>query len=90
MNNTIARLWYGDGNPARRAGQNSAEIKELEALIQRNHEKLHGSLHEQQRAILEAYHDCMDEYVCITTEQAFCDGFCLGAKLTAEALTADL
>lgn len=42
----------------------------------------------KQKELFEKYNDCMNEYIAAISEQAFCDGFCVGTKITAEALSA--
>ena len=86
MTNTIANLWNGNLEPIRYLGQNSKEIKQLENLLERNQEKLEETLTEISKKLFEKYNDCMNEYILLTTEQAFCDGFCLGVKIISEAL----
>lgn len=87
MTNTIAQLWNGNLEPIRYLGVTNAEMKELEILMQRNLEKLEGNLNEKAKELFQKYDDCLNEYILISSEQAFCDGFCLGTKITAEALT---
>ena len=87
MTKMIAQLWSGNLEPARHSGKNNAEIQELENLMQRNLEKLENNLTEHQKKIFENYNNCLSEYIILTAEQAFCDGYCVGTKLAAEALT---
>ena len=87
MTKTIAQLWNGNLEPVVYSGRNNPEIKKLENLMQRNLEKLEQDIDENSRKIFEKYNDCINQYLIATGEQAFCDGFCLGAKITTEALT---
>lgn len=87
MTNTIVRLWHGDLEPVSSSGTNDPELKELEHLLQRNGERLEEYLDEKGKALFEKYFDCVEEYISVLCEQAFCNGFCLGTKITAEALT---
>lgn len=87
MTNTIVRLWHGDLEPVSSSGTNDPELKELERLLQRNGERLEEYLDEKGKALFEKYYDCVEEYIAVLCEQAFCNGFCLGTKITAEALT---
>ena len=87
MTETIARLWRGELEPARYSGMNNPEIKQLENLLQCNGEKLVEYLSAKGNDIFEKYNDCIKEYISVLSEQSFCDGFCLGTKITAEALT---
>lgn len=38
------------------------------------------------KQVVDAYNDCISEYIAEVSEQAFCDGFSLGMKLLSEAL----
>ena len=86
MTKTIAELWCGNIDPISRSGRNNEKLKSLEKLITRNSDKLSESLDQKQRELFEKYNDCMDEYLFNSCEQAFCDGFSLGARILAEAL----
>lgn len=86
MTKTIATLWSGNIDPIRYLGENSYKIKRLEDLKERNSEKLDEVLDESAKRMFEAYTDCVNEYISLIAEEAFCDGFCLGTKITAEAL----
>lgn len=87
MTKTIAQLWNGNLDPIGCFGKKNLEIKQLEDLIRRNLRKLEDNLTEKQKEIFEKYYDCINEYTLIISEQAFCDGFCMGTKLSVEALT---
>ena len=56
-------------------------------LLQRNGERLEECLDEKENEVFEKYNDCVKECIAVLCEQSFCDGFCLGTKLAAEALT---
>ncbi|MBQ7895600.1 MAG: hypothetical protein IJ364_03470 [Oscillospiraceae bacterium] len=61
-------------------------MRELEKLMQNNLDKLDGLLSEKAAEILSRYTDCVSEYITIISQQAFCDGFCLGTRISAEAI----
>ena len=86
MKKTIAELWNGNLEPVENLGINNDEMKELENLIERCVEKIEKMLNEEQKKILKTYCDNVNEYILIATEQAFCDGYSLGTRITAEAL----
>ncbi len=86
MTNTIARLWNGDIYPLEKSGADNHEIVHLKNLIYRNYEQLQSSLNERQKEILKKYEDCCAEYVMLVCEEAFCDGYCLGTRISSEAL----
>ena len=87
MLKTIAELWNGALEPIRYLGVNNSQIKQLDKLIQSNSERLKENLSETAKEIFKKYDDCITEYISILSEQAFCEGFCLGTKITSEALT---
>ena len=83
---TILALWEGRLEPGKHCGTGK-EMREVEALLERNHIKLKASLNENEQSILDKYDDCIEEQLFIVAEQAFYEGYCLGTRLTAEALT---
>lgn len=87
MKNTITNLWNGRIEPYAHCGEENTEMKLLTSLIERNHSVLYRELTNKQKELLEKYTDCCDEYMLLLSEQAFCDGFCLGARLLSEALS---
>lgn len=87
MTKTIAQLWNGTLEPVLHSGKNNIELKKLENLLNRHLKNLENELDEKSKALFEKYHDCINEYLIVISEQTFCDGFCLGTKITAEALT---
>lgn len=87
MTKTIADLWNGSLEPIRHSGKNNSEMRQIENLMIRNLEKLEDNLDEKSKEAFKKYTDCADEYLIITSEQAFCDGFCLATKIVTEALS---
>ena len=87
MKQTIARLWNGDLSPIQHFGVNDTEIKQLEELMQRAIEKAEQNLDEAQKKMFENYMELVNEYIIVITENAFCDGFCMGSKILVEALS---
>ena len=86
MTNTIIRLWHGELEPSSYTGMNDPELRQLERLLQRNGERLEEYLDEKRKALFEKYFNCIEEYITVLCEQSFCNGFCLGTRLAAEAL----
>lgn len=87
MVKTIAQIWNGTLVPEADIKEDNPQIKELKILLERNRKHLEQSLNEKEKEIFEKYNDCLKEYIDIFGEQAFCSGFCLGTKITTEALT---
>lgn len=86
MTKTISQLWSGNLDPITRLGMNNIEIEKMEKLMSDNYDKLKDKLNDETKEILEKYFDCVNDYVLLISEQSFCDGFCLGTKISAEAL----
>lgn len=86
MTKTISQLWSGNLDPITRLGMNNIEIDKMEKLMSDNYDKLKDKLSDETKEILEKYFDCVNDYVLLISEQSFCDGFCLGTKISAEAL----
>ena len=86
MTNSISELWYGNLDPAQNFGRGNKEIKELEKLLVYNQERLEKDLNEKGRELLDRLVECINEYVCESCHQAFYDGYCVGAKMIADAL----
>lgn len=86
MTKTISELWSGNLDPITRLGMNNIEIEKMEKLMSDNYDKLKAKLNDETKEILEKYFDCVNDYVLLISEQSFCDGFCLGTKISVEAL----
>ena len=86
MTKTISQLWGGNLDPVRHSGLNNFEIAEMEKLMSDNYENLKSKLNDEQKQILEKYAECVSDYGLLISEQSFCDGFCLGSRISAEAL----
>ncbi len=86
MSRILADLYNGNLEPSVRLDANDPEIRHLEKLMSRNLEKLEAELSEKGKEVMENYNECVNEYVIILTEKAFCDGFCLATRIVAEAM----
>ena len=86
MTKTISQLWGGNLDPVMHLGANNIEIGKMEKLMSDNFSKLKTNINDEQKEILEKCLDCVNDYVLLISEQSFCDGFCLGTKISAEAL----
>lgn len=86
MTNTISQLWKGDIEPVRYLGLNNFNVKRNENLMRNYGERIEKILDEDEKKTFEKYIQYVNEYISAITEQAFCDGFCMGAKITSEAL----
>lgn len=86
MSKTIESIWKGDLDPSLRFGMYSPEMRRLYHSEQEAREKLEKGLGEEQKKLLEKYCDEAERCRYAAAEQAFCDGFCVGTRLTAEAM----
>ena len=86
VSKTIAELYNGKLCPIRNLGRFNDEIKHLETLIEKTREDLESKLNDEQRTSLKKFEGNINEYMCLLSEEAFCDGFCMGTKVIAESL----
>lgn len=86
MSNTIAQLYRGQLDPKSVLGNGNIEMRRIEILIENNFNKLRENLNEETNIILDKYSQCIDEYIVLISEQSFCDGFCLGTRISSEAI----
>lgn len=86
MTKTISQLWCGNLDPVMKLGMSNNEIAKMEKLMLDNYSKIKSNINDEQKEILEKCLDCVNDYVLLISEQSFCDGFCLGTKISAEAL----
>lgn len=86
MTKTIGMLWGGELSPCQYFGMFNAKMRQQNHLVQDALDKLEKTLGENQKELLHQYCDSMERYNFTAAEQAFCDGFCMGTRLTSEAL----
>ena len=86
MSLTIRQLWNGHLAPVRYSGAESPEIKEVLAAIDLHLDALQEDFSEKEKLLLEQYRSSVNDYIALCCEQAFCDGYSMGTRLTAEAL----
>ena len=81
MKNIINALWHGNIVPQEDSRHNTKEMKELISYIARHDEDLEKLLTEEQKAILEKYQDCWNEYVSLSEAAIFEYAFKLGMQI---------
>ena len=84
---TIQKLWHGELYPCEFQVPITEQTREIESLIQRLTQKLSASLNQEQKDVFEKYVEAVHEREFYVLEHIFTEGFSLGSKLTAEALT---
>lgn len=87
MNNTISDLWKGNLAPCEYCGSRDPQLEQILTLMERNRENLCSSLNPEQAEVFQKYVDCAGDCLFRTAEIALCDGFSLGSRLLAEALS---
>ena len=85
MGRTIMELWNGVA-PCEHCGSHDPEANRLVRDLARHREALCDGLAGPHKEAFERYVDCAETYLLRMMELAFCDGFRLGGRLTAEML----
>ncbi len=83
----LCDIWHGNIVPAEQCGERDENIAQLELLIEQNRAALLHRLPETQKDIFEKYVDCVEEYVTLLTEQAFCEGARFSGRFLVETVT---
>lgn len=86
MPNTIAQLFRGQLEPKNLLGNGNTEMRRTGLMIENNYNKLKDKLNKDDKEVFEKYNHLIDEYIALITEQAFCDGFCMSARILSEAV----
>ncbi len=86
MSNTISQLYRGQLEPESVLGNGNIELRKTEIMLENNFKKIKENLDEATIQLLDKYRECMNEYIILISEQAFCDGFCLGTRIVSEAV----
>ncbi len=86
MRKTIEKLWNGDIDGIENFGKNDTALKEIEIQAYSSFEKLEKLLDAEQLMALEKCFSSFEKCLSETRKSAFCDGYCLGVRMTAEAL----
>ena len=84
MRDVIKEIWYGNVNVAER-DSGRKDLKELVELINKNGKSLSEHLDKHSKELFDKYCESSKEYRLLNAEQAFIDGFSLGARIMAEA-----
>ena len=82
----LEELWYGNVYPQGAILNESLQFKHLLSLMDRNRDKLAGTLTEQQKELLEKYDDVINEMHSLAEQTAFQYGVSFGIRLMMECL----
>ena len=86
----IEEMWRGNINIFDNALKETKESKQLWSLIEADRAKLETSLDEQQKEVLEALMDCVDELSELNERKVFSYAFRLGVQMMTECLKGEL
>lgn len=86
MSKLISELWFGNVDAMRHLGRNNGDMLHMEKILRDNNNKLAEMLCDDGKKLLEIYSENNTEYLSLAAEDAFCQGFSLGAKIVAEAI----
>ncbi len=86
MKKVIRDMWYGHVIPVEKCGNKDSDIEDLSRLMAKNKAVLYTLMEEQEKDRFEKYADCVEEYVSLVAERAFCEGVQFTAKFLVEAL----
>ena len=70
--------------PPEDSRHNTAEMKQLLEYISRHNDDLLKTMTDEQKEIIEKFHDCWSEYASLSDEAIFEYAFKLGARLASE------
>ena len=84
MKDILRNVWYGQASPCARCGASDCESEALQQLIDKNKQILYTTLSAEHRERFEKYVDCVEEYITLITEAAFCEGAQFTGKFLAE------
>ena len=85
--NVIKELWHGNIILQEDSRTNLKERKILLGYIARHHEDLVKSFSDEQKEIIEKFHNCWSEYASLTEEAMFTYAFKLSMRIAIEVLT---
>ena len=84
--NVLDELYYGNISPFERHTDRNPACKELQGYITRHMETLRKSLDTDGRQTLEKLDACLSEFESMCEQDAFTEGFCLGARIMIEVM----
>lgn len=82
----LEEFWYGNIEPTEYCVPSSKECHETLKLINRNEEKLLGTLPDEQKRLFSRYADAVREYQTMTESLLFQNSFRLGARMMLEVM----
>lgn len=77
MKETLKELWHGNLNPYEEYTPQNEEIKELKDFIKSNYKRLLEITNDEQKGVLNAYTECIDDMYHLYMEEFFCKALVL-------------
>ena len=79
-------MYYGNIIPQEKTFIDDSRYGELLKYVQRHMDDLNATLTEEQKEILEKFHDCKEEMQTISEVNAFISGFKLAMQIMIEVM----
>ena len=86
MKKIIRDMCCGHGIPMEEYENQDSNIENLSRLMGKNKAVLYSLMDEQAKDRFAKYADCVEEYIALLKEKAFCEGVRFSAKFLVEAL----
>lgn len=86
MKKIIQDMWHGRVIPMGKCANNVSDIENLARLMEKKKVMLYSLMDEHEKDRFEKYVDCVEEYIALLEENAFCEGVQFGAKFLIEAM----
>ena len=90
MRSILEELWYDNVCPNTASRKLTAQTKKLMGYIADRHDKLHATLSDSQKELLEKFDDCYAELTDINEREIFVYAFRLGARIAIEVMSPDV
>lgn len=87
MKQIISDLWSGEIRPYEDLGVGDRRMTASAREMSNEYRKVYNMLNKEQQAALEEYYESVNRYIIINLEVSFSEGFSLGMKLAAAALS---
>lgn len=86
MTKIIEKIWKNEFELGANFGVNNRKLSSAERNMFQSREKLEKVLEDNQKKVYDEYIDFLEEVNCQSIDEAFCEGFSIGMRITVEAL----
>ncbi len=87
MKEIMHNVWHACVIQTEESQSADLNVEKLARLMEKNKTMRYSLMNEQEKERFETYTDCVEEYISLIAEKAFCEGAGFAAKFLAEALT---